>query len=94
MKLWKVTCSHPWDAEDEISIYSFGSYDGALIWVLQNGKDLDWAAIEENEYVPCDEENPGGRLYIKGGHFEHHDKNEIMMMKKVYDNLCKPSPIF
>ena len=90
MKIWKVECHHIWDSEENsFSTYHFGSYEGALMWVVKNGKDLDWAYIEENKFIPCDKDNPGGQLYIGCDTTQFFKKEEISSMIKIYDTLCK-----
>jgi hypothetical protein len=87
MRIWKVDCGHVWDNEDSCSTYSFGSYDGALMWILKNADELKWAAIEENHYLPCDRENPGGQLYIGCDTHQFFDKKDIQTMKYIHNNI-------
>lgn len=90
MKIWRVKYHHIRDSEENsFSTNYFGSYGGALMWVVKNGKDLDWALIEENKFLPCDEDNPEGLLYISCNTTHFFNKEEISSMIKIYDTLCK-----
>ena len=90
MEIWKVECHYNWDSEENsFSTYHFGSYKGALMWVVKNGKNLDWAYIEENKFIPCKKDNPEGQLYIGCDTIQFFKKEEISSMIKIYDTLCK-----
>ena len=91
MTIWKVTCefttSISVNGKTEESVYSFGSYDGALMWVVNNADVLRWASIEENNYIPCNKDNPDGQLYIGCDVFQYFERNQIMALKYISENI-------
>lgn len=91
MTIWKVTCEFTTsilvNGVEEVSHYSFGSYDGALMWVVNNADTLRWASIEENNYLPIDKNNPDGQLYIGCDVTQFFDRNELLNMKYIYENI-------
>lgn len=92
MTIWKVTCVEIWDkdADDkETCTHSFGSYEGAVIWAVENAEWLEWVSIEENSYVPSSPKDEGGKLMITIGTQQFFKQDELEVMKKVYNKLCK-----
>lgn len=71
-KLYKVTCNFGWQTEDETSTWHCATLDGAYRFI-EKQKELRWYSIEENTFIPCDENDPDGQLYIGCNHFEFHE---------------------
>lgn len=75
-RLFEVTCQFSWQKEsDASSVWHCASLEGARRFVKEKmGKgDLLWYAIEGQDYIPCDENDPTGQLYIGVNHFEFND---------------------
>ena len=89
MKIWKVDCGFSWEEDKNgCSSYSFGSYDGALMWVINHADELDWVSIADNNYMPCDEDNPEGQLYIGCDVSQYYERKDIEQMKYIYTDIC------
>lgn len=63
------------------SHHSFGSVEGAKSWVKQliekdSEKHIDAYSIEEYAYIPCDKNDPSGKLYLGCRHFEFKELKE------------------
>lgn len=63
MILTRLRVGFSWDREDNCSTYSFGSVEGAREWIKSHKEQIDWYAIEQVQYLPCDADNPKGQLY-------------------------------
>lgn len=74
--LFKVTLQMDWQKEDdETSIWHCGSLDGARRFcqkMIDKGGVL-WFSIEGQDFIPCDENDPDGQLYIRTTHFEFYE---------------------
>ena len=74
-RLVKLTMAFTW--EDEAargsSYWTFGSVEAARKWA-EGAADVAWYSIEEEEFIPCDENDPSGRLYIGCNYFDFVDK--------------------
>lgn len=71
--LYKVTCSFTWqEDENDTSTWHCASLDGAKRFI-ERQKDLRWYSIEGQEFIPCDEDDPYGQLYIGMTYFEFND---------------------
>ena len=71
-RLFKVTCGFAWQDENESSTWHCASLDGAKRFIARQ-KDLTWYSIEGEDFIPCDENDPGGQLYIGMTYFEFHE---------------------
>lgn len=61
----KVSIGYSWNRPDASS-WHFGSYEEAKKYCeerAENG-EVDWYSIENCHFIPCDSNNPGGKLYI------------------------------
>lgn len=74
-RLFKVTCHFDWQRENEVSTWHCGSLRGAKEFIAKQ-RELNWYSIEGEDFIPCDENDPGGQLYIGCTHFEFHEKGE------------------
>jgi hypothetical protein len=63
MRLTKLTVGFKWDKKGEGADYTFASIIGAREWIDNNRDQINWYAIIEVEYIPCNENNPMGQLY-------------------------------
>lgn len=77
-RLVKLTVGFTWEDEAErgSSHWSFGSVEAARKWVekyIEKSSDVAWYSIEEEEYIPCDENDPSGHLYIGCGYYDFVD---------------------
>ena len=88
MVIWKVECAHTWEKENDYSTYTFGSYKGAIRWIVNNGKNLKWASVMENNYLPCEKSDPDGQLFIGCDTCQFFDENELKVLMKVYEKIC------
>lgn len=75
--LTTLTIFYDW-ANDEGSSHSFGNVEGARRWIneqLEHDKNnnINSYSIEENAYIPCDANDPNGKLYLGVRHFEFVD---------------------
>lgn len=74
-RLYKVTCQFDWQKGDETSTWHCGTLKGARRFVeSQKDRGLLWYSIEGQDFIPCDENEPGGQLYIA---MIHHEFKEI-----------------
>lgn len=62
-KFYKVECNHVWDDEDAVETHTFGSEIGARRWAEANKAELRWYSIEGLSAHPCNEDDPGGKLF-------------------------------
>ena len=78
-RLFKVTLQWDWQKEDdETSTWHCGSLEGARKFcqkMIDKGGVL-WFSIEGEDFIPCDENDPDGQLYIGMTHFEFHELKE------------------
>lgn len=76
--MYKVTVHYDWqDEADDGGIWHCGSWEGAQAFVEeQKQKGADWYSIEEHTFIPCDEDDPAGQLYIGMGLFTFKVKGE------------------
>ena len=75
-RLFEVTCQFSWQKDnDDVSKWHCASLEGARRFVKEEmGKgDLLWYSIEGQDFIPCDESDPDGQLYIGVNHFEFND---------------------
>lgn len=75
--LYKVTCHFNYQKENDTSTWHCATLNGAHRFVeskIENG--LDWYSIEGEDFIPCDESDPGGFLYIGMKHFEFNEINK------------------
>lgn len=77
MILTRLKVGFKWEKDGNCSTYSFGSISGAKAWVEEKRADIDWYAIEQVQYIPCDESNPGGQLYQGMLYHEFVDFKEV-----------------
>lgn len=72
--LYHVDCHYSYMKEDDVAPYTFGSLEGAKQFVEeQKSKDLTWYSIKGLEYRPCDDNNPGGQLYMGMIYFDYQE---------------------
>lgn len=75
-RLFEVTCQFDWQVrDDDTSVWHCATLSGAHDFI-ENQREISkliWYSIEGQEYIPCDENNPDGQLYIGVTHFEYHD---------------------
>jgi hypothetical protein len=77
MIVTKLTVGFTWAKDDrDVAHYSFGSVHGAKKWVQKNKEQINWYAIEEVEYIPCDKDDPMGQLYLGMLYHEFKDFRE------------------
>lgn len=64
--LYKLKCQFDWQVKnDDTCTWTFGSLEGVHNFIEeQKKKGLLWYSIEGQEYIPCDENDPKGQLYI------------------------------
>lgn len=62
-RLFKVTCHFAWQDKNETSTWHCASLDGAKRFIKRQ-KELEWYSIEGQNFIPCDEDDPTGQLYI------------------------------
>ena len=73
--LYEVTCQFDYQKEDnDVSIWHCASLKGARRFVEKQKAlgGLLWYSIEGQEFIPCDENDPDGQLYIGMIHHEFH----------------------
>ena len=70
--LYKVECNFTWQDENEVSTWHCATLEGAHRFI-EVKNDLRWYSIEGQDFIPCNEEDPGGQLYIGVTHFEFID---------------------
>ncbi len=73
-RMVKVTCQYDYQIEhrdetngaiNEVSTWYFGSWEGAYEFCNDEKKiGLQWFSMEDQSFLPCNEENPNGKLYI------------------------------
>lgn len=75
--LFKVECHFDFEDENETSVWHCGSLEGARRFIeKQKSKGLLWYSIQGQDYIPCDENDPYGQLYIGLTHFEFKEKQD------------------
>ena len=77
-RLFKVTLQWDWQKEDETSTWHCATLEGARRFcqkMIDKGRVL-WFSIEGQNFIPCDEDDPDGQLYIGMTHFEFHELKE------------------
>lgn len=75
-RLFKITCQFTWQkGSDDVSVWHCASLEGARRFIKEKviKGDLLWYSIEGQDYMPCDEDDPNGQLYIGITHFEFND---------------------
>lgn len=74
-RLFEVTCKFNYHGENEVANWHCGSLDGAYRFIekLKSQGGLLWYSIEGQEFLPCDEDDPDGQLYIGVIHHEFKD---------------------
>lgn len=78
-RLYKVTCQFSWQKDnDDVSTWHCASLEGAKRFVKEkmDKGDLLWYSIEGQDFIPCDENDPNGQLYIGMTHFEFNEIKE------------------
>ena len=75
-RLVKLTVGFTWEKESEQgSVWHFGSVEGARKWV-EAKDDVAWYSIEVEEFIPCNDGDPLGQLYIGCDYFDYVNKEE------------------
>lgn len=75
--LYKVECNFKWDEDvDSSSSWTFGSLNGARKFVEKRKDTLRWYAISGYDYIPCDENEPDGQLYLGMIYHEFEENKE------------------
>ena len=95
-RLYAVKCQFSWQKEDDdVSIWHCASLDGARRFIKEkmDKGDLLWYSIEGQDYIPCDEDDPNGQLYIGITHFEFHDLEGDGNGEKRYDIVLTHKPV-
>ena len=73
-ELFKVTCGFEWQEENETSTWHCATLEGAHRFVEKmKAQGLTWYSIEQETFIPCDEDDPDGQLYLGCDHFEFHE---------------------
>ena len=62
-RLYEVRCHFTWQDENDVGVWHCATLDGAKRFIAKQ-KDVDWYAIEGQDFIPCNENDPGGQLYI------------------------------
>lgn len=63
--LYEVHCGFDWMNDGDGDKWTCATLDGARRFVeKQKEKGLTWYAIEGRQYLPCNDEDPDGQLYI------------------------------
>lgn len=69
--LYEVHCHFEWEEDSEVSTWHCATLDGAHRFIeKQKTKGLMWYSIEGQDFIPCNEDDPDGQLYIGMKHFE------------------------